>query len=227
MSAPFLGRMCAVDTSTKIASLALFDDGKLVAEREGGISNAHGESMFGELDALFREVGWAPKDVKRWAVDIGPGSFTGVRVGVASVKGIVLSTGAEIVGVSSLDAMSFGITCSEGEAMVPVLVQMPGEIYVQASRARETPLLRAPECVTEDAFATWLRSLAASQVCLVGSDALRVASAVPSARVVIEVPNDRPHASSVGRVALSRPAQSLLEVAPIYAREPNITVPKA
>jgi tRNA threonylcarbamoyl adenosine modification protein YeaZ len=129
-------RICALDTSTAVGSIVLVENGKILAEREQRVSNAHGETLLGLIDELFRQVGWTPKDVERWGVGIGPGSFTGVRIGVSTVKGIALVTGAEIVGVDSFDAVHLGDHA--------VVITAGRETYVRAAG-------REPAWVADDA----------------------------------------------------------------------------
>jgi len=99
-------RLAAIETSSPVGSVALFENGALVAQDEKRVSTGHGEQLLPMLDALFARNGWVPTDVTRWAVGIGPGGFTGVRIGVALAKGIVMATGADLVGVTSLDALA-------------------------------------------------------------------------------------------------------------------------
>jgi tRNA threonylcarbamoyladenosine biosynthesis protein TsaB len=141
-------RLAAIDTSTALGSIALFEDGRLLAEDSRRVSNAHGESLLPMIDALFARVGWSPAEVGRWGVGVGPGSFTGVRIGVATVKGIVIATGAEVVGVTSLDALAFGAGegasgrttgRASGRARASVIVSVvpggKGELYLQVTRS--------------------------------------------------------------------------------------------
>jgi tRNA threonylcarbamoyladenosine biosynthesis protein TsaB len=220
-------RLAAIDTSTALGSVALFENGELLAEDSKRVSNAHGESLLPMIDALFTRAGWKPRDVGRWAVGVGPGSFTGVRIGVATAKGIAIATGAELVGVTSLDAVAYGATVDEDDAVVSVLDAMKGEVYLQA-RWRGS-LVIAPTNVPVADAASRLAGLGCARMILVGESgaALDVSSLpFPTTRLAL-VPHDVPHAASIGRLGRGRAPDDPDAVEPLYVRAPDITKPRA
>lgn len=93
----------AFDTATSIATSALVDDGEVLGERA-----SRAQTLLEDVDALLRQGGAHPRDIVRLAVGIGPGSFTGVRIGLAAARGLALSLGVQGAGVSTLDALAAG-----------------------------------------------------------------------------------------------------------------------
>jgi tRNA threonylcarbamoyladenosine biosynthesis protein TsaB len=226
--AAFAGKLAAIETSTALGSVALFDRGNLVATREQRVSNAHGESLLPMVSALFSEVGWRPSDVGRWGVGIGPGSFTGLRIGVATVVGVALATGAEVVPVTSLDAIAHGVAADADEIVVALLSAMKGELFMQAWRARVC--VREPAHVKMGAAAAWLAGLGAGKLALVGEgtrelgvdDCARARDVGCIWRSVTDAPHDLPRASVVGAIAHYR-APETRAIEPMYVRPPEIT----
>jgi tRNA threonylcarbamoyladenosine biosynthesis protein TsaB len=93
----------AFDTATTVATSALVDDGEVLGER---VSRA--QTLLEDVDALLRQAGAHPSDLDRLAVGIGPGSFTGVRIGLATARGLALSLDLPGSGVSTLAALAAG-----------------------------------------------------------------------------------------------------------------------
>lgn len=208
-------RVCAIDTSTELGSVALLEGGRLVAEIERRVSNAHGETLLGVVGELFAGAGWTPRDVARWAVGIGPGSFTGVRIAVATAKGIALATGAELVGVDAFDAVSDGVTPAADEALV-ALVLAGRELYARV-RGGEPAWLEAP-----DRLSGLLSPVSAARLVLAGGGAALVDAAAlgkPSRRAGHDVPTAR----VIGQIAASRAVSDIDGVEPLYVRAPSIT----
>ena len=216
-------RLAAIDTSTPLGSVALFEDGVFLAEDAHRVSNAHGESLLPMMSALFERAGWTARDVTRWAVGVGPGSFTGIRIAVATAKGIVLATGAELVGVTSLDALAFGLT---GELVVSLIGAGKGELFVQARRG-EARVLGPMHLRTGDVAARIAELAGGARVVVAGEAASQVDWSVLGERVelVVHPPHDLPHASAVGRIALGRPPEDADALEPVYVRPPDITMP--
>ncbi|MGH7439293.1 MAG: tRNA (adenosine(37)-N6)-threonylcarbamoyltransferase complex dimerization subunit type 1 TsaB [Polyangiaceae bacterium] len=223
-------RLAALESSTEHGSVALFEDGKLVAEEIHRAPGGHAETFLPMLDALVARVGWGPADVHRWAVGVGPGSFTGVRVAVALGKAIALATGAEIVGVTSLDALAHDV--DDGALVVSVLPAGRGEVFVQARR--EESVVQPPAHVPVAEVAARIARLAAQEgvggVIALGAAAAGVdwSSLGRALSLRAEAPHDHPRASGVGRLALGRPAASAQEASalePLYVMPPQITMP--
>ena len=220
-------RLAAIDTSTALGSVALFEGERLVADDARRVSNAHGESLLPMVSALFERVGWSPADVARWVVGIGPGSFTGVRIGVATAKGIVLATGAAIVGVTSLDAVTYGLG---GDALVVSAVAAgKGEIFVQARRGDR--LVLAPTHILIARVAASVAEVAApdERIVVAGEAAREVDWSPLGDRVALELtpPNDLPRAASLAAIARGRAPDDADTLEPMYVRAPEITMPRA
>jgi len=93
----------AFDTATDVATSALVDDGEVLGERA-----SRAQTLLEDIDALLRQGGAHPTDLGALAVGIGPGSFTGVRIGLAAARGLAVALDIPGAGVSTLDALAAG-----------------------------------------------------------------------------------------------------------------------
>ena len=97
------GLVLAFDTATPVATSALVRDGELLGERA-----SRAAEVLSDADALLREAGLEPRDLDGLVVGTGPGSFTGMRIGLAAARGLALALGIPVAGVSTLDALAAG-----------------------------------------------------------------------------------------------------------------------
>jgi tRNA threonylcarbamoyladenosine biosynthesis protein TsaB len=98
-------RVLALDTTTRAGSVALVEDHRIVAERGGDAARTHTARLPGELLALLDPIGLTISDIDLFAVAAGPGSFTGLRTGIATIQGLAVVTGRRVVAVSALEAL--------------------------------------------------------------------------------------------------------------------------
>lgn len=100
-------RILAIDTSCTVATAAVMDDNKLLGEYYIDDKLTHSQKLMPMVDALLTELNLTAKDIDVFAVSTGPGSFTGLRIGIATAKGLAAGTGKNMVGVSTLKAMAY------------------------------------------------------------------------------------------------------------------------
>jgi tRNA threonylcarbamoyladenosine biosynthesis protein TsaB len=149
------GLLLALDTATRTPVLALGKiDGDVLAERRWESRHRHGEQLLEELSALLAEVERTPRDIRGVAVGVGPGSFTGLRIGLATAKVLAHSLGVPLIGVSTTRALaSAGAETGETAVTLPAGVadRYVHRFSVDDRRANE---LRPPALIaTAEAFA--------------------------------------------------------------------------
>jgi len=132
--------LLAFETATRAASIALLRGGDLVAEECTTGDRSTAETLLPALDALLAGAGLTPAAVDAFAVSIGPGSFTGLRVGIATVKGLAFGTGRPVAPVPTLAALAR--TAPEPrEAVVALLDARRGEVYAAGYGPSDAALL--------------------------------------------------------------------------------------
>jgi tRNA threonylcarbamoyladenosine biosynthesis protein TsaB len=229
-------RVLALDSTTRAGSVALVADGRVVDERSGDGSRTHAERLPGELVALVDAHGLALADIDLYAVASGPGSFTGLRIGIATVQGLAFVHGRRIVGISALDALAHA--ASEAVA--------PGTVIASWMDAHRREVFAAVYRVTAAApfSAGRLEELDGPSVDAPASIASRWASTLPPpdmfvgdgaescAREIATVfPNVRIVAppliaGAIGRLAVERAADAVdpAAVRPLYVRRPDAEI---
>ena len=121
-------RLLAVETSTLAGGAALLDGEHLLGEYTLNIKATHSERLMAAVDHLLHDCGWDLADLEAVAVAIGPGSFTGLRIGVSAVKGLALALGIPVVPVPTLDALAATLPFAV-HPVCPVLDAKKGEVY--------------------------------------------------------------------------------------------------
>ena len=137
-------RLLAFETSAKAASVALFEDGNLLAEQYQNTGLTHSQTLLVMAQQMLGQCDLTPQQVDAVAVANGPGSFTGVRIGVAAAKGFAWGGEIPIYGVSTLEAMARGLGVYEG-FVCPVMDARRNQVYNalfyvnQGELTRQTP----------------------------------------------------------------------------------------
>ena len=132
----------AVDTSCAVASAAVIRDGVCVLERDADTDRRHAETVQPLIEAVLDEAGLSVRDIDLFAVDVGPGSFTGVRIGVSAVNAMAYAAGKRVVPVDALAALAEPYA-DTGEPVAAILDAGNGNVYFALLRAGEA--LIAPD----------------------------------------------------------------------------------
>ena len=128
-------RILAIDTSLPAVSVCVFDSGaqKVLARETTPMLKGHAEALMPMVERVMSRVGGGFASLGRVAATVGPGSFTGIRIGVAAARGIALACGIEAVGVSTLAALATPLLfADDGRIVAAVIDALHGHVYLSA-----------------------------------------------------------------------------------------------
>jgi tRNA threonylcarbamoyladenosine biosynthesis protein TsaB len=210
----------ALDTTTSAGSCALVRDGRLVREEASDRAHPQAARLPGELAALLERAGVALADVDAYAAGTGPGSFTGLRVGIATMQGLATAMRKPLFGVSALDALA---RIADAPRVATWVDAWRGEVYAalyENGREMEPPTVSRPEVM--------LGALTNRETCFAGDGAALYCDVIRRAlgdRARFTEPIAPLLAGAMGEIASEgwragrRPAPDAIR--PLYVRRPD------
>lgn len=213
----------ALDTTTRDGSTALVRDGRVLVEATGDPALTHAQRLPGEVTRVLEAAKAALDDVDLYAVAAGPGSFTGLRVGIATVQGLAMATGRKVVPVPVLDALARA-GADGAHAVGAWMDAQRGQVFAALYGPDGGALIAATSVPPAETLAAWAFAADMASVRFVGDGAVRYAADIRAhtgtgAAVV-------PHpmlAGIIGMLAAEHPERAVLPHAlvPIYIRRPD------
>ena len=204
-------KVLAFDTSSKALSLAILEDKQVLAETMINIKKNHSITLMPAIDFLMGSLDWTPKDLDRIVVAEGPGSYTGLRIAVATAKTLAHTLNIELVGMSSLLAL---VPEQVEGLVIPVMDARRNNVYAGFYQSGQAVW---PEAHLPLAEVLEIAGAANQSVTFVGETAAfteQIEVALPQATLQPTLPN----AAAVGRLGLDLPSQSIHDFVPNYLK---------
>jgi tRNA threonylcarbamoyladenosine biosynthesis protein TsaB len=137
-------KLLAIETSTMTGGIAIMDGENFIAESRLNVRVTHSERLMKEIDHILRQAGMGIDDIDVFAVSIGPGSFTGLRVGLSTVKGFVYGSDKKVVSVSTLEALAYSLPFCK-YPICPMLDARKKEVYAAIFKWEDDCLIKIME----------------------------------------------------------------------------------
>jgi tRNA threonylcarbamoyladenosine biosynthesis protein TsaB len=134
-------KLLAIETSTMVGSIALISDHHLLAEYQMGIKTTYSDALLPLIDYVLQGAQISIQEIDGFALALGPGSFTALRIGLSVIKGLALASKKPLVGIPSLDGLAHNI-CSSNVLICPVLYARKSEVYTAFYRRKDSHALK-------------------------------------------------------------------------------------
>tara|TARA_R110002051_G_scaffold324040_2_gene419771 strand:- start:2116 stop:2790 length:675 start_codon:yes stop_codon:yes gene_type:complete len=205
-----------LETATTNCSVSLAKDGKVISIKENDSANySHAEQLHNYIKEVLKEASFSLQDIDAVAVSKGPGSYTGLRIGVSAAKGLCYSLDVPLISVPTLESMAHQLIVPQDHLIIPVLDARRMEVY-SAVYDRDWKEIRITEAeiITEESFKEYLES---HTIHIMGSGAEKCrdilnhsnvvldTTVVPSAREMAELSQKKFEANDFENVAYFEP----------------------
>jgi tRNA threonylcarbamoyladenosine biosynthesis protein TsaB len=219
----------ALDTTTRDGSVALVRDGVVLTELTGDGARTHAERLPQAFVRACETAGVQLSDVDLLAVAAGPGSFTGLRVGIAAMQGLAFAHRKKVVPVMTLEAIAEAVE-ADGRRIAAWMDAQRGEVFAalyerRAGEGAASPLFDATSGTPEDILSAWLKDMDLRGVQFHGDGAVRYSPRIRTVlgeyvHIATEVP---PLAAAIGRIAAREPQRAVSPhaIVPVYVRRPD------
>jgi tRNA threonylcarbamoyladenosine biosynthesis protein TsaB len=218
----------SLDTTTRRGSVAVLRDASVLTEVSGDPAITHGQRLPRDIDRALGEAGVRLDDVELLAVAVGPGSFTGLRVGIAAMQGLAFARGLLIVPVSTLEVLARH-AADEGmdaAAIAPWIDAQRGVVFASLYDGSASTVLAPPTSATpQETLRAWARHVDRGPIVFTGDAAVRYRDVVQStlgvrARILEPVPL---LAAPLARIAARETSRAVRPhaIVPVYVRRPD------
>jgi tRNA threonylcarbamoyladenosine biosynthesis protein TsaB len=215
-------KILAIETTERIATLALAEGEDVVAEQRLDGPQRSAQSVAPGIARIIERTGWTPDDVDLVAVTVGPGSFTGLRVGVTTAKAFAYSVGAEVLGLDTLETIADGLPANESRVAVAIDAQR-GQVAAATFTRAEDGFFKPDGPTRLLDTDVWLAELP-RDIAVAGPILKKPAVRIPETVRVVDAEFWSPMAAGVARLAARHYAagrrDDLWKLAPVYSRRP-------
>jgi len=230
--------LLAIETSGSTGGVALLDGEALLGEVSLSTHETYSRRLIPMAEWLLARIGVTWQEIRHIAVGIGPGSFTGLRIGLAMAKGFAYSLGVPLYGIPSLDALASHVSAAPGEIVCPVLDARKSQVYGAWYRINGETGLPVPDGPPLALAPARLVSLLPAQgrIFFLGDGFVRYASIFQDALGdrVVPVPGHlaHPRAATVGfiasrEVSRGKPPHDIMTLEPLYIRPSDAEIARA
>lgn len=217
-------KLLALETSGMVASTAIWADDMLAGEMYLDGQLTHSQTAMPMIERVLEMTGYSPEDMDAFVVNVGPGSFTGIRIGVSCINGLAMGCKKSVIAVDSLSALAVNAMSFDG--IISAIIDARGDqIYAGNFLWQDEKLVKIGELYAQD-IGQWLMMMPdGGKIAFVGDGALKhreqIASCFAECAFFLPTFSNRNRAAALAFLALGKMDQMEKQVSPVYLRKPQ------
>lgn len=223
-------KILAMDTATNACSVACGADGAILSRRFEAMGRGQAEALVPMIETVLGEAGLKAPELDLLAVTVGPGAFTGLRIGLATARGLALAAGVPCIGLTTTEAIAAGVAAGDwpGGGILVALDSKRSDLYVQTFTPGPRPAAE-PAAVEPDRLSSWLGPVD-GPLGVVGDAAEAALEALRAGGLEAVAVDAAPHPDAARMIPLAagrgQPSRAAEAPSPLYLRPPDAKLPR-